>query len=231
MSVDIHSLVGAYALDALDDIERVQFERHFTSCPACQAEVDSFLETTARLGAAAAETPPSSLRNRVLAEADVTRQRPPLIERSRRTLRRLVAPVAAAAAAVLVTLAYVGLLPPDRPTLDQVSAVLAAPDAETVQLQTTGEFAGRVVTSASSGQAVLAVSGLEEREDGRVYVLWAFRDGTPINEQSLTASEDGSATAIIVDDLATVSQVALTAEPDADVTAPTGPIVAQAEIS
>ena len=32
---DIHTLSGAYALDAVDDIERVAFARHLTECPAC----------------------------------------------------------------------------------------------------------------------------------------------------------------------------------------------------
>ncbi len=37
---DIHALSGAYAVDALDDIERAQFERHLAECAECRAEVD-----------------------------------------------------------------------------------------------------------------------------------------------------------------------------------------------
>ena len=37
MTGDIHALSGAYAVDALDDIERAQFERHLAECPACRA--------------------------------------------------------------------------------------------------------------------------------------------------------------------------------------------------
>ena len=33
---DIHALVGAYAVDALDDVERAAFERHLAECAACQ---------------------------------------------------------------------------------------------------------------------------------------------------------------------------------------------------
>jgi anti-sigma factor RsiW len=36
---DIHALSGAYAVDAVDDIERASFERHLASCPTCRAEV------------------------------------------------------------------------------------------------------------------------------------------------------------------------------------------------
>ncbi|MBU2075761.1 MAG: zf-HC2 domain-containing protein, partial [Actinobacteria bacterium] len=41
---DVHALSGAYAVDALDDIERAQFERHLVECAECRAEVDSLRE-------------------------------------------------------------------------------------------------------------------------------------------------------------------------------------------
>ena len=37
---DIHALSGAYAVDALDETERAEFERHLTGCPSCRDEVD-----------------------------------------------------------------------------------------------------------------------------------------------------------------------------------------------
>ena len=36
---DIHALSGAYAVDALDDDERAEFEKHLAVCPECRAEV------------------------------------------------------------------------------------------------------------------------------------------------------------------------------------------------
>ncbi len=39
MTDDIHALSGAYAVDALDELERVQFEQHLAGCSACRAEV------------------------------------------------------------------------------------------------------------------------------------------------------------------------------------------------
>ena len=41
MNADIHGLSGAYAVDALDDVERAEFERHLGQCPECQEEVAS----------------------------------------------------------------------------------------------------------------------------------------------------------------------------------------------
>ena len=54
---DIHALSGAYAVDALDDIERAQFERHLAECPACTAEVGSLREAAALLAETTAVDP------------------------------------------------------------------------------------------------------------------------------------------------------------------------------
>ena len=58
---DIHKLSGAYALDAVDDIERAAFERHLAECEDCRTEVASLRETTALLAESTAVTPPPSL--------------------------------------------------------------------------------------------------------------------------------------------------------------------------
>ena len=49
MTSDIHALSGAYAIDALDDIERAQFERHLAECAECRDEVDSLREAAGLL--------------------------------------------------------------------------------------------------------------------------------------------------------------------------------------
>ncbi|MEO5877433.1 MAG: zf-HC2 domain-containing protein, partial [Streptosporangiaceae bacterium] len=50
---EAHSLVGAYALDALTEFERRQFEHHLADCETCSLELRGLAETTARLGLAA----------------------------------------------------------------------------------------------------------------------------------------------------------------------------------
>ncbi|HEY9395441.1 MAG TPA: zf-HC2 domain-containing protein, partial [Nocardioides sp.] len=47
---DIHALSGAYAVDALDDIERARFEEHLAVCADCRDEVASLRDTTWMLG-------------------------------------------------------------------------------------------------------------------------------------------------------------------------------------
>ena len=39
LDIDVHSLTGAYAVDALDDLERARFEQHLATCADCVAEI------------------------------------------------------------------------------------------------------------------------------------------------------------------------------------------------
>ena len=65
--MDIHKLTGAYAMDALDELERARFEQHLAQCDDCRAEVAELRETAALLSETVAVPPPASLRDSVLA--------------------------------------------------------------------------------------------------------------------------------------------------------------------
>src|SRR5260370_9104526 len=86
---DLHSLSGAYALDALDaGAERDRFTRHLNRCQSCASEVRGFHEVATALAFATAAEAPPELRDRVLAAAARTRQVPPEVRthaRPRRT--------------------------------------------------------------------------------------------------------------------------------------------------
>ena len=89
MREDLHVLTGSYALDAISDTEREEFERHLQHCPACEAEVRGMRETAARLALACAVTPPVRMEQQVLAATYRTRQLPPLsADHPRRALSR-----------------------------------------------------------------------------------------------------------------------------------------------
>jgi anti-sigma-K factor RskA len=77
MSPDIHTLTGAYAVDALSDDERQVFESHLGACGPCRQEVAELQATAARLGGSLHEPPPAELKGRVLVAIDRTRQEPP----------------------------------------------------------------------------------------------------------------------------------------------------------
>lgn len=78
MSEDIHALSGAYAVDALDEVERARFERHLAGCSACRAEVESLVAAANQLSVLTEVAPPASLRAKVLAEIATVRPLPPL---------------------------------------------------------------------------------------------------------------------------------------------------------
>jgi anti-sigma factor RsiW len=180
--VDIHALVGAYALDALDDIERAAFDRHLRECPSCAVEVVELRETAARLAEPVAAPAPPHLRQSVLAQISRTPQERgrPAAAVTRRAgrdrLRRWAA--AGVAAAVLATGASAGTwaitnqqLVAERRETANIDAVLAAADARLVSQAVSG---GRVtmVVSPSRNAAVAVLDGLEAPGKDKSYQVW-----------------------------------------------------------
>lgn len=78
MSDDIHALSGAYAVDAVDDVERARFERHLADCAACQDEVASLSEAANAMATIIEMAPPAGLRERVMREIKTVRPLAPL---------------------------------------------------------------------------------------------------------------------------------------------------------
>ena len=111
---DIHDLVAPYALDALDEEERAEFERHLAGCGRCTRELAELQDTAASLAwAVEGPEPPGHLRDRILESARREAQVIPF-----RSRRRWVVPALGAAAAAAACLA-VGLgiwAPPSRAT-------------------------------------------------------------------------------------------------------------------
>src|SRR3989442_2763116 len=74
MNADIHTLVGPYALDAVDDLERARFDRHLAECESCVQEVAELRATAGRLADITELTPPARLKDAVLTQVARTRQ-------------------------------------------------------------------------------------------------------------------------------------------------------------
>jgi len=212
MSAELHTLVGAFALDALGSRQRAAFEHHLDSCPTCAGELAEFRATTARLADAVAAEPPPRLREQVLAAAARTpQQRPvvtvvPLSRWRRYSSTALVA--AAAVAVVTVGALYVG----ERNRGDQlegeqqqVAAIMDAPDR--VETPATDDAPVHVVSSASLDQAVVTVTDLPRITDAESYELWAIGPkGAPRSIGVMpTAAESGTELVDALDDAATVA--------------------------
>lgn len=230
---DLHALSGAYALNALDELERARFERHLASCDACSGEVGEFLETAALLGAAEAEPAPAGLRAAVLEEISNTRQDRPVTQwpsvqlpRTAGWRDRIALPAAGILAILVVGLSAMvsGLnnrLSAVEATTENVTSVVAAADAQSWDVSADGGVAGRVVYSATRGEAVFVASGMASAPDGMAYALW-FLDGEgDPRPAGLFDADDGRVVHRITADLAALDALAVTVEPEAGSPAPT----------
>ncbi|WP_109506780.1 anti-sigma factor [Nocardioides speluncae] len=187
MTGNVHALVGAYVVDALDDAERVAFEAHLATCSDCQAEIASLSDTASLLTSLSATAPPSGLRDRVLADAARTRPLPPAVPRTPTAerdlapnVRRLPRPtrrltILAAAAAVLAAVGIgAGVTQPwdNEPDLSATERVLQAPDAKSVTVELDGGAKATVVRSLKEDRAVIVTHDMPPAPVGRVYQLW-----------------------------------------------------------
>ena len=186
MSTDLHTLSGAFALNALSAQEAEQFRRHLDECQACRQEVRELQQAAARMGADEAVAPPPYLKARVLAAADRTPQQPPrpggggtVVEvPPHRWGRRL---LLAAAAVVLVVAGGIGigqLGGSEEQLAAGVVRVFEAEDAHTAEMPV--EAAGRegrirVAASPELNQMAVDSDELPPLDDEHVYKLWAFQ--------------------------------------------------------
>jgi anti-sigma-K factor RskA len=175
---DIHTLSGAYAVDAVDDLERAAFERHLELCPDCREEVRSLRETLVRLADGTAVTPPQGLKQQVMRQIHTTspaRGHPaatPALPRPRSPRAPwLVAAVFALLAAGAGTVAWDQHRAAD--SAGQLAAVAADPDATRTVARATG---GGAVSLVVAGQrAALVTSAMPALPAGHTYQLWVVR--------------------------------------------------------
>jgi anti-sigma-K factor RskA len=197
-SPDDHALVGAYAIDAVDDVERVAFDRHLAECEACTTEVGEYRATAARLTDGVWSVPPPRLRERVLARAAATQQLPPKGHR-----RGAPTPVArwrrVAAAAGVVGVLGIGAaattyavqehrLGDERVAAaaaqqraERIQAVLAAPDAALRASELTGGGRVTIVVSNAADAGVVVLADAPPPGPDRAYQLWVLEEGTPVS--------------------------------------------------
>ncbi|MDI3417789.1 anti-sigma factor [Streptomyces luteolus] len=210
-AADLHTATGAYVLHALEPAERAAFEGHLAVCEACQQEVRELSATAARLGLAVAATPPAALKDQVLRRITTVRQAPPQVPgrgRSRRSwtrsLPRLALAACLAAAAALGGVAVWQHQSAEdareqareaRQQAADLTAVLAAPDAESATAKLGDGATGTVVVSRAQDRAAFLAAGLPDLPEGKVYQLW-FDDGGEMRSAGLvrTGTDDRSAT-------------------------------------
>ena len=227
---DIHALSGAYAIEALDDVERARFQRHLDECPECQAEVESFREAAALLPETTLASPPAALRERVLADIATVRPLPPLTAPVTRTRRFRPAALVAAAAAVAVLAGGTAVWQPwddgssSQVQVSEVDRVLQAEDKEQYE-RNFGDGARAVLTrSPSENGAVIQTVDMGLPPEGKVYELWLQHDDRMVPAGLMP--REGDTVMLLEGDVATADGFGITIEPEGGSEEPTGETVA-----
>jgi anti-sigma factor RsiW len=231
----LHALSGAYAVDALDDIERAQFERHLAECPACTSEVDSLREASALLAETTVATPSAELRDRVLASITNVRPLPPVVAQpdeadatviplEPRRRRRVVTFLAAAAAAVAIGTGGVVWLNDDGPQ-SRTDEVIQAGDAQRFTQTFPGGATATVVRSKKLNEAVVITHHMPAAPSGHAYALWFQHDDVMVPAGIMPSGPDNEV--LLSGDAASADGVGITVETAGEEpTEPTGDVVA-----
>ncbi|MCR6485663.1 anti-sigma factor [Amycolatopsis sp. OK19-0408] len=231
MTAELHTLTGAYALDAVSDVERAGFERHLGECAACRQEVAELRATGARLGAADTVPPPPELRLLVLADVARTRQLPPKVPVARKlsrakTWQLRTALFGAAAAAVLAVAVGVQT---STTVARPVDSVLSAPDASAVQ--GVGQGTATLVVSRSRNQAVLLASGLPALDAAHAYQVWLIGPDGAHSAGLMQPEAPGQMRPMLADLPPGTDRIGITVEPAGGSAGPTTPAVSRISLT
>lgn len=215
---EVDELGAAYAIGALDPIERVAVDEHLASCPQPHAELRGMLGADEALAASVEPMPPSpALRDRLMATIATTPQEgaaaaigpapaAPVVAASERSwsdrwLGWLSPPLARglAAAAVVVAIALgawnVSLQGSVATRDDQLQAVAAAVSGGQAAFRASGSVGSGYVVEDGSGHASLVVAHLAPLEANRIYELWLIgADNAPV----AVGTFDGSSAPVAV---------------------------------
>ena len=232
---EIHALAGAYAVDALDDLERARFEAHLAVCAECRAEVLSLQDATLLLSDLTSVAPPSAMRDQILADIKKVRPVPPVVARiDKHRPRRWTNLVAAAAVLGVVGAGGVAFLQLDREdsSISQATAadrVLRAADVEHVNLSL-GRTTATVSRSVSEGRAVLVARSMAAAPKGKVYQLWFLKKGRMVSAGLMHGGEKES-TVLLQGNANDATGAGITVEPEGGSAAPTTAPIAEFDFS
>jgi anti-sigma-K factor RskA len=189
---EIEALLGAYALDAVDDDERAEIEEYLAVNPRARAEVDTHREV-ATLMAFSGATAPEGLWDRISGAMDERAPEPgpelakvlPVRRRRWPTGAVAGAAVAAAAAAALITVVAVREPASHRTDLGSMAQVfdraLADPDSKRVVLESSDGAQRAVAVVEPGGLGLISLRDVTDLGLDRTYQLWGVIDGEVIS--------------------------------------------------
>lgn len=194
---ELKEALAAFALDALDPIERIEVKEHLEVCAECDALLREYLEVAAQLAMTADPEPsPERLRVALLDEARSAGQMLPIgMKRNRWFARSGLAFVSVA----IVIVAGVMLLTRDRFSDDrfvpEVVSLLASPSVHTVPMASTDAApgaSGQIYIHTEGDSAAVVMTGLDN-SSRNVYQLWVSMDGASVAVKQFQADKHGKA--------------------------------------
>lgn len=241
-------LLSAWALDAVDESERVEVERAIASDPAVAARAQRLQATVAAVASADAVEPPSELRAKVLdqvaalqpdvgldgPEADESTDEHSIEEttlravesrRERRSARGRIGQWLAAAAVLVVAVALptgIAVQQANRAEQaeNQVQAVVEAlADPEAVVHSAPVDGGGRAVAVTAPSGVLFAMEGVGEPGDAHDYQLWRIGPQGPVSEGVLPMTQ--ASRGVDVGDVGAATALAVTVEPNGGSSRPT----------
>jgi len=210
-------LLGAYALDAVDDDERVAIEEHLRTCPRCRAEVQEHREVATLLAHSGADAP-VGLWDRIVGSLDAA---PPPLELAPvlpiAPVRRRWVPAAAVAVAAALIVAVLGVdLHHQTRRIDRLQAAVADPMATAFD-RALDDPSSRVVTLSGArdvravitakGIGYLRATGLPRLGADRTYQLWG-----KVGDQLVSLGVLGNEPTVVAFGAQSVTLLAITTE-------------------
>jgi len=189
---EIESLLGAYALDAVDDEERREIEAYLVVDPRARAEVEMHREV-ATLMAFSGAAAPEGLWDRIAGSLEERAPEPgpelakvlPARRRRWSTAVLVGAAAAAAVAAAAITVAAVrepDAAPAAMDSMEQVfDRAMADPDATRVVLRSEDDAERAVAVLQPGGLGMISLRDLPDLGPDRSYQLWGVIDDEVIS--------------------------------------------------
>lgn len=195
---EIESLIGAYALDAVEPDERQAIEAHLATCPRCRAELADHLEVASMLAYSGAPAP-ERLWARIASSLE---EAPPalrleVVDRPRASARRRSRVLVALAAAAVVLIVGLGVqVLHQGGQIDRLNTAahqsalsraaeqaLSDPASQKLKLTSpNGSKGSAIAVLTDSGTGYLMPANLPALPKGRTYQLWGV---TPTQVVSL----------------------------------------------
>ncbi len=233
MNAHVIELLPGYALDCLDEEDRLLVTEHLAVCPACRAELMSYQGVADQLAMAVpCSEPPADLRRRLMLHVQparpraISQPRPAWWQQLGRSLRVLQHPAwGVASVALILALVVSNVL-----LWQQVNRPGIASDGQGMRsLALAGTAAaptatGVVVISMNGEYGTLVVDRLPVLDKAQQYQLWLMRDGKRTSGAVFSVSQDGynSVPILAPEPLTRYSSFGITIEPSGGSPDPTG---------